>query len=107
MTDAPDKVWAVDFQFDTTTDGRPIKIVSIFDEHTRESQHQDLLVPAHARVVITDCYTTRTTADETHRSAAKHRRSTLRPKPTDERLSHELDQFSGSGDLPATPAGQG
>jgi putative transposase len=29
-------VWAVDFQFDATTDGRPIKIVSIIDEHTRE-----------------------------------------------------------------------
>ena len=30
------EVWAVDFQFDSTTDGRPIKIVSIVDEHTRE-----------------------------------------------------------------------
>ena len=29
-------MWAVDFQFDSTTDGRPIKIVSIVDEHTRE-----------------------------------------------------------------------
>jgi putative transposase len=34
--DAPDQVWAVDFQFDATTDGRPIKIASIVDEHTRE-----------------------------------------------------------------------
>jgi transposase InsO family protein len=34
--DAPNRVWAVDFQFDATTDGRPIKIVSILDEHTRE-----------------------------------------------------------------------
>ena len=34
--DAPNQVWAVDFQFDATTDGRPIKIVSIVDEHTRE-----------------------------------------------------------------------
>jgi transposase InsO family protein len=34
--DAPNVVWAVDFQFRTTTDGRPIKIVSIVDEHTRE-----------------------------------------------------------------------
>jgi len=25
-----------DFQFDATTDGRPVKIVSIVDEHTRE-----------------------------------------------------------------------
>ncbi len=36
VSDAPDRVWAVDFQFDVTTDGRPIKIVSIIDEHTRE-----------------------------------------------------------------------
>ncbi len=34
--DAPNVVWAVDFQFDATTNGRPIKIVSIVDEHTRE-----------------------------------------------------------------------
>ncbi len=27
--DAPNRVWAVDFQFDSTTDGRPVKIVSI------------------------------------------------------------------------------
>jgi transposase InsO family protein len=36
IADAPNRVWAVDFQFDSTTDGRPIKIVSIIDEHTRE-----------------------------------------------------------------------
>lgn len=30
------KVWAIDFQFDSTTDGRPIKILSVVDEHTRE-----------------------------------------------------------------------
>jgi putative transposase len=34
--DAPNRVWAVDFQFDATTDGRPVKIVSMVDEHTRE-----------------------------------------------------------------------
>src|SRR5215207_7809446 len=34
--DAPNRAWAVDFQFDSTTDGRPVKIVSIVDEHTRE-----------------------------------------------------------------------
>ena len=36
ITNAPNRVWAVDFQFDVTTDWRPIKIVSIIDEHTRE-----------------------------------------------------------------------
>jgi hypothetical protein len=29
-------LWANDFQFDAITDGRPVKIVSIVDEHTRE-----------------------------------------------------------------------
>ncbi|MFS0506747.1 IS3-like element ISAar43 family transposase, partial [Lactiplantibacillus plantarum] len=29
-------VWAVDFQFDADEQGRPIKICSIVDEHTRE-----------------------------------------------------------------------
>lgn len=36
VADAPNRVWAVDFQFDATTEGRPVKIVSIVDEHTRE-----------------------------------------------------------------------
>ncbi|PXX07321.1 integrase-like protein [Mycolicibacterium moriokaense] len=36
VADAPNTVWAADFQFDATTDGRPVKIVSVVDEHTRE-----------------------------------------------------------------------
>ncbi|MFP1155606.1 DDE-type integrase/transposase/recombinase [Mycobacterium sherrisii] len=35
--DAPNVVWAIDFQFDSTTDGKAIKIASMIDEHTRES----------------------------------------------------------------------
>jgi len=34
---APNVVWAIDFQFDSTTDGKAIKIASMIDEHTRES----------------------------------------------------------------------
>ncbi|WP_280493236.1 integrase catalytic domain-containing protein [Nocardia asiatica] len=30
-------VWALDFQFDSTVDGRAVKIASMVDEHTRES----------------------------------------------------------------------
>lgn len=33
---APDDVWAIDFQFDATENGRSVKIASIIDEHTRE-----------------------------------------------------------------------
>jgi transposase InsO family protein len=36
VADVPNRAWAVDFQFDVTTDGRPVKIVSIIDEHSRE-----------------------------------------------------------------------
>ena len=33
----PDQVWALDFQFDTTTDGRILKLLHVVDEHTREA----------------------------------------------------------------------
>ena len=35
--DAPNVVWATDFQFDSTVDGKAIKIASMIDEHTRVS----------------------------------------------------------------------
>jgi putative transposase len=35
--DAPNVVWAIDFQFDSTIDGKAVKIASLLDEHTRES----------------------------------------------------------------------
>ena len=35
--DAPKVVWALDFQFDSTIDGKAIKIASMVDEHTREA----------------------------------------------------------------------
>jgi putative transposase len=37
VADALDVVWAIDFQFDATTDGRPIKIANVIDEHTRQA----------------------------------------------------------------------
>jgi len=33
----PNQVWAWDFQFDQTTDGRVLKLLNVVDEHTRES----------------------------------------------------------------------
>ena len=33
----PNVVWAIDFQFDSTVDGKAIKIASMIDEHTRVS----------------------------------------------------------------------
>ena len=35
--DAPNVVWAIDFQHDSLHDGRKFKIASMVDEHTRES----------------------------------------------------------------------
>ena len=33
----PNHVWALDFQFDTTVDGRTLKLLHVIDEHTREA----------------------------------------------------------------------
>lgn len=33
----PNEVWALDFQADQTSDGRPIRVVNVIDEHTREA----------------------------------------------------------------------
>jgi putative transposase len=33
----PDDVWALDFQFDQTADGRILKLLHVVDEHTREA----------------------------------------------------------------------
>jgi putative transposase len=33
----PNQVWAIDFQFDETTEGRRLKLLNIDDEHTREA----------------------------------------------------------------------
>ena len=35
QADAPNVVWAIDFEFDSTTDGKAVKIASMIDEHTR------------------------------------------------------------------------
>jgi transposase InsO family protein len=34
---APDEVWALDFQADQTACGRPLRLVNVVDEHTREA----------------------------------------------------------------------
>ena len=33
----PDEVWAIDYQHDMTADGRPLRLVNVVDEHTREA----------------------------------------------------------------------
>ncbi|EID15467.1 integrase catalytic subunit, partial [Mycolicibacterium phlei RIVM601174] len=33
----PNVIWAMDFQFDTTADGRTIKMLNVIDEFTRQA----------------------------------------------------------------------
>jgi len=42
----PDHVWALDFQFDQTADGRILELLHIVDEHTREA----LAIECHRRI---------------------------------------------------------
>lgn len=57
--DCPNHVWALDFQYDTTTDGRVFKLLHVVDEHIREAlaievEHRidsDRMVSALERIV--------------------------------------------------------
>ena len=40
--EAPNQVWALDFQFDETADQRRLKMLNIVDEHTREALAMDV-----------------------------------------------------------------
>jgi putative transposase len=50
----PDHVWALDYQFDQTTDGRILKLLNVVDEHTREALtiHVDRRIDADATVNV-------------------------------------------------------
>ena len=55
------EVWALDFQFDTTTDGRTLKLLHVVDEHTREA-HEILVrrtIDADEVVAVLDRLTPR------------------------------------------------
>ncbi len=63
----PDHVWALDYQFDATSDGRRIKLLNIVDEFTREALAiaVDRSIDADATVaVLEDLVTERCTAPE-------------------------------------------
>lgn len=44
--EAPDHVWALDFQYDQTADGRILKLLHVVDEFTREA----LAIECHRRI---------------------------------------------------------
>ena len=52
----PNVIWAMDFQFDTTADGRTLKMLNIIDEFTREALaiHVDRSIDADAVVAVLD-----------------------------------------------------
>jgi putative transposase len=52
----PNHVWALDYQFDQTTDGRILKLLNVVDEHTREALTitVDRRIDADATVAVLD-----------------------------------------------------
>jgi putative transposase len=52
----PDHVWALDYEFDQTTDGRTLKLLNVVDEHTREALTiaVDRRIDADATVAVLD-----------------------------------------------------
>jgi putative transposase len=49
----PDALWAMDFQFDVTTDGRMLKLLNVIDEFTREALAIDVDRSINADQVVT------------------------------------------------------
>jgi putative transposase len=52
----PDHVWALDYQFDQTEDGRRLKLLNVVDEHTREALviQVERRIDADATVAVLD-----------------------------------------------------
>ena len=52
----PNVIWAMDFQFDTTADGRTLKMLNVIDEFTREALdiHVDRRIDADGVVAVLD-----------------------------------------------------
>jgi putative transposase len=61
----PDHVWALDYQFDQTEDGRRLKLLNVVDEHTREA----LTIAVNRRI---DADATVAVLDRLSSSAAGH-----------------------------------
>ena len=53
----PNHVWAIDFQFDETTDGRPMKIVNVTDKFIREALAKDASRQQERWLFFTKCAT--------------------------------------------------
>ena len=73
---APNEVWAIDFVSDRTADGRPIKILTVSDEQTREA----LATPAARRMGADDAVNALERIVEWRGQAAKMIRYRQRPR---------------------------
>ena len=87
----PDQVWALGFLSDRTADGRPIKILTITDEHTREA----LATPAARRITSDDTVDALERVAERRGSAPTYIRCDNGPELTAEALK-DWCRFSGT-----------
>ncbi len=58
----PNHVWSYDFVMDRTKDGRPVKLLTVLDEYTREClaiEVQRRLTSQHVREVLSELFVTR------------------------------------------------
>ena len=97
--DAPNVVWAIDFQFDSTIDGKAIKIASMLDEHTRCSLLHVVERSITAERLVAEL--------ETVFAAAGGPPKVLRMDNGPELVSQALQRFcDGKVDLSYIPPGQ-
>lgn len=87
----PNQVWAMDFLFDTTSDGRPFKVLSMCDEFTRES-----IGGAVARSITADDVVAILDQAVRERGAPKHIRSDNGPEFVAAAI-RDWCRFSGTG----------
>ncbi len=96
-TDEPNKVGAVDFQLDATTDGRPSKIVSIVDRHTREclsglvnrSVTADILIDELKRIATTRGYPAEMRCDSGPKPCGPANQQSVVEQATRSRIGHD------------------
>ncbi len=88
----PDHVWALDFQFDQTADGRTLKLLNIVDEFTREALEMscERRIDADQTVAVLDRLT------RERGTAPEHIRCDNGPELTANALK-DWCRFSGAG----------
>ena len=88
----PNQVWALDFQFDQTADGRVLKLLNVVDEHTREA----LAIVAARSITADATVTTLDTVVADRGTAPEYIRCDNGPELTANAL-RDWCAFSGAG----------